>query len=220
MKFLETKKGLAVLILIWIGAMVLTKVAKGDDFYPLALTPETLQSIRAYYEHPSALVVGAELSFVGEKAEILKSLIGDNLKWNHSFSIGILSKNLSETSFYSSGFLFLDVISSVGTGIKKIFHYSPEKSNTLKGEIIYFGYYYFDKTNIFMSNNSEFLSVYAGFKSNSETVASKKYLKSLFTAKAPIIGFYYNPNVNKTLSLGFETNLQTVFMLNFYFNVF
>ena len=219
-KFIESKKGLFALILIWVVAMALTKPAKGADFYPLALAPETLQSIRSYYKHPDSLVVGAELSFVGEKKELLKSLIGNNIKWNHSFSIGVLSKNISETSFYGSGFLFFDVVSSIGTGIKKIFYYSTQNSETVKGEIIYFGYYYFDSTNIFMSNNSEFLSVYAGFKSNSETVASKKYLKALFTAKAPIIGFYYNPNVNKTVSLGFETNLQTVFMLNFYFNVF
>lgn len=194
--------------------------AAPSDFYPLALTPESLQSVRAYYERPDSYSVGAELAFVGDKKKVLESLIGDTIEWNHSFSGGILSKNLQGTAFYGAGYLFFDS-GSIGTGIKKIFHYSTEdKEDSVKGELIYFAYYYFDSTSIFFGEYQEFLSVYLGFKSEPEVVASRKYLKALFTAKSPVFGFYYNPDVNRTFSLGFETDFNKIFMINFYFSVF
>ena len=190
-------------------------------YYPLALTPETLQSIRVGYEDKS-LNIGGELAFTGDKKNIVKKWFGDNLKWNHSLTAGFVTNNFQNPAIYGAAYLFFES-GSIGTGAKQMFFYDSNFSSAAHTESIYFAYYYFESSSIFFNDKSEFLSVYIGFRTQAVNLVEKN-LGEFFSSlkdlhEVPILGIYYNPDVTETVSIGFETDFNTV-IFNLYFSFF
>ena len=203
----------------------LYSMGAGALYFPLALTPESLQSIRGGYDIENKTpYLNAELILHGNKKKVLEGVFGDFLKFNHSLSVGL---NLSlhdakQRVLYGTAYVYLDTADSIQAGVKQIIFNEDE----VKGITYYFFNYYFDSKNIFFKNEQEFLSIYIGFLSPEFSFKKEEFKEILNKAtdfkqiyKKYTLGLYYDWDVTDIFSLGLESNLKDNVWLNLYFNI-
>ena len=205
---------------------LLFSLTSGAVYFPLGLTPETLQAGRAGVNTTTDRGVwNAELSLHGEKKDFIRSLFGDALKWNHNFSAGILGDTILQQTLYGAFYVYFDN-GSIGTGAKQVIFHDIALKGELKGELTYFAYYYFVDKNIIFGEGKEFLSFYVGFKSDFFNFEKEQLISYLNKAKDLaklseniVFGFYYDWDVTGKISAGFETNFES-YVLSTYFKIF
>ena len=189
--------------------------------YPIQFTPESLSSFGYIFNSGKNNLFGKIQLFHGQYKFLSKGKDYPLLILKPRLSAGF-AISVDSMKFWGETYNQFKIKNGYGAGFKVIaeghsFHFA---GSSLNGYLQAFIYKNFPST-------SKWLSVYGGYTSANLSIDLKKeakeYLseakKLLLEKEGLVIGIYFNPNIEKTLSFSVETNAQNHASFSIYYGL-